>query len=74
MKQSAAVGGDALVVAGAGAERGAELVMPSTEPRGGPERLEGPHTPGPAPQAAVALLQPVVLVGAGPVRGVLSRR
>ena len=35
MEQSAAVGGDALVVAGAGAERGAELVMPSTEPLGG---------------------------------------
>jgi hypothetical protein len=37
MKQSAAVGGDVLAVAGAGAEKGTELVIASTEPRGGPE-------------------------------------
>ncbi len=44
MEQTAAVGGDMLVVAGAEAEKGAELVIPSTEPLGGPECLEAPHT------------------------------
>src|SRR4051794_37951294 len=39
MEQSAAVGGDGLVVAGAEAEEGAELVIASTEPRGGAEIL-----------------------------------
>jgi len=59
MEQAAAVGGDVLAVAGAGAENGAELVMPSAQPRRRPECLEAPHTPGPALHAAVVLLEPI---------------
>src|SRR5215212_608200 len=60
MEQSAAVGGNVLAVAGAEAEKGAELVIASTEPRGGPEILEAPHTSDPAFHAAVVLLEPTV--------------
>ena len=61
MEQSAAVGGDVLVVAGAGAEKGAELVIASTEPLGGPEGLEAAHTSDPAFHAPMILLQPIIL-------------
>jgi hypothetical protein len=74
MEQAAAVGGDVLVVAGAGAERGAELIVSSTEPLRGPEDLDAPHTSDPAFHAAVVLLEPVVLVGAGPVHDVAAQR
>src|SRR5919202_227145 len=74
MEQSAAVGGNVLAVAGAEAEKGAELVIASTEPRGRSERLEAPHTSDPAFYAAVILLQPVVLVGAGSVRDMPAQR
>jgi hypothetical protein len=67
VEQSAAAGGDVLVVAGAGAKRGAELIVSPTEPLRGPEGLDAPHASDPAPHAAVVLLEPVVLVGAGPV-------
>ena len=56
MKQTAAVGGDRLAMAGAEAEKGAELVIASTEPLGGPECLEAPHTSDPAFDAPVILL------------------
>src|SRR5919202_5086398 len=74
MEQSAAVGGNVLAVASAEAEKGAELVIASTEPRGGPEIPEAPHTSGPAFHAPVILLQPVVLVGAGSVRDMPAQR
>lgn len=74
MEQSAAVGGNGLAVAGAEAEKGAELVIASTEPIGRPEILEAPHTSDPAFHAAVILLQPVVLVGAGSMRDMPAQR
>jgi len=48
MEQPAAVGRDVLAVAGAEAEKGAELVIPWTEPLGGPEEpyLEADHFKG----------------------------
>ena len=61
MKQSAAVGGDVLVVAIATAEKGAEFIVSSTEPLRGPDFLEAAHTPDPAFHAAMILLQPIVL-------------
>jgi hypothetical protein len=47
MKQSAAVGGDVLVVAIATAEKGAEFIVSSTEPLRGPDLLEPAHTSDP---------------------------
>src|SRR3954469_1834631 len=44
VKQATAAGGDVLVVAGAGAEEVAELVVASTEARRGCEALEPTHT------------------------------
>jgi hypothetical protein len=41
MKQTATVGGDMLVVTSAGTEKGAELIVSSTEPLGRTECLEG---------------------------------
>jgi hypothetical protein len=72
-EQSAAVVRNVLVVAGAGAEKGAELIVSSTEPLGGPEGLEAAHTSCAPFHAAVVLLQPVVLVGAGPVLDVAAQ-
>jgi hypothetical protein len=69
VKQATAVGGDMLVVTRAEAEKGAELVVASTEPIGGPERLEAPHTSDPAPHAAVVLLDSSIANGkTGPAR------
>ena len=69
MEQSAAVGGNVLAVAGAEAEKGAELVIASTEPRRGPERLEAPHTSDPAFYAPVILLDSLIANDkTGPVR------
>jgi hypothetical protein len=48
MKQATTVGGNVLVVASAETEKGAELVIPSTEPIGGIEFLETPHISDPA--------------------------
>src|SRR5918993_2099303 len=67
VKQATAAGGDGLVVAGAGAEDVAELVIASTEPLRRGEALEPPHASCSPFHAAVVLLQPVILVGAGPV-------
>jgi hypothetical protein len=63
VEQSAAVRGDVLVVAIATAEKGAELVAPSTEPLRGPNCLEPTHTSCAPFHAAVVLFQPVVFVG-----------
>ena len=68
------IGGDVLVVAIATTEKGAELVVPSTEPRGGPGGLEAPHTSDPAFHVAVVLLEPVISVGAGPALDVAAQR
>src|SRR5215211_3115386 len=56
VKQTAAVGGNRLTMVGADAEKGAELVVASTEPFGSPERLEAPHTSDPTFDAPVILL------------------
>src|SRR5215218_572722 len=66
-EQSTAVGGDVLVVAGAGAEEVAELVVSPAEPGGRSGAFETPHGPVAALETAVILFQPVVLVAAGPV-------
>src|SRR3712207_7040413 len=67
VKQATAVGGDRLVVAGAGAEEVAELVIAATEALRRSEALEAAHTSRAPFHAAMVLLQPVVLVCAGPV-------
>jgi hypothetical protein len=74
MKQTAAVGGNMLVVTSTETEKGAELVIASAEPLGRPERLEAPHTSDPAFHAAVVLLDPVVQVGIGPVFHLSAQR
>ena len=61
MKQTTAVGGNRLVVAGAEAEEVAELVMASTEPLGRAEALEAAHASDAAFDAAVVLLQALFL-------------
>src|SRR5918998_3296479 len=67
MEKATAVGGDRLVVAGAETEEGAELVIAATEPLRRSETLEPPHTSCAPLYAPVILLQPVVLVRAGPM-------
>jgi hypothetical protein len=59
VKQAVAPGGDILVVAGARAEVVAKLVIASTEPLGGAEALEPPHTSCSIFHAAVVLLKSV---------------
>jgi hypothetical protein len=56
-----------LVVAGAGAEEVAELVVTSAEPGGRSWTLEAAHRSVAAFEAPVVLLQPIVQVAAGPV-------
>ncbi len=65
MEQAAAAGGDMLVVAGSGAEEVAELVVASTEALGRGEALEAAHTSDAAFDAAVVLLETIVLVATG---------
>ncbi len=60
VEQAAAVGGDMLVVAGAGAEEVAELVVAPTEALGGGEAPEAAHTSDAAFHAAVVLFQAVI--------------
>jgi hypothetical protein len=67
VKQTATAGGDMLVVAGAGAEKGAEFVVASAEALRGSEALKAPHTSCSAFHAPMILLQSVILVGAGPM-------
>jgi hypothetical protein len=67
VKQATAAGRDILVVAGAGPEVVAKLVIASTEPLGGSEALEASHTSNTAFHAAMILFQSVILVRAGAV-------
>ena len=64
VQETAAIGGDGLVVTRAKAERVAELIVTSTEPLGRGQALEPAHTSDPAFEAAVALFKAVVLVRA----------
>ena len=61
VEQAAAVGGDVLVVASAGAEEVAEFVVAATEPLRRGEALEAPHTSRAPFHAAVVLLEPVIM-------------
>src|SRR3712207_2585256 len=67
VKQATAVGRDSLVVASAGAEEIAELVIAATEWLRRGEALEPPHASCAPFHAPMALFKPVVLVDAGPV-------
>ena len=66
-EQPTAVGGDVLVVAGAGSEEIAEFVVSPAEPGRRSGALETPHRSGAAFDAPMVLLQSVVQVAAGPV-------
>src|SRR3954462_157157 len=72
--ESAAIGGNVLVVAGARAEKVAEFIVSATEPGGRSRAFEAPHRAVAAFDAAVVLLPPVVQVGAGPVPPILAQR
>ena len=61
VEQATAVGGDMLVVAGAGAEEVAELVVAPTEALGGGEAPEAAHASDAAFDAAMVLFQAVVM-------------
>ena len=61
VKQATAAGGDVLVVAGAGAEEVAELVVASKEALRGCEALEPAHTSRAPFHAPVVLLKPIVM-------------
>ena len=74
MKQATAAGRDILVVAGARAEVIAKLVIASTEPLGGREALEAPHTSDTAFYAAMILFQSVIFVSAGTVDNAPAER
>src|SRR5215212_6277318 len=67
VEQSASVGGNMLMVAGAEAEEVAQFVVGPAEPGGRSGAFEAPHGPVAAFDAAVVLLQPVVQVATGPV-------
>jgi hypothetical protein len=70
--ESAAIGGNVLVVAGARAEEVAEFIASATEPGGRSGAFEAPHGPVATFDAAVILLQPVVQVGTGPMPHILA--
>src|SRR3954452_18077490 len=74
VKQATAAGGDVLVVASAGTEEVAELVVASTEALRRCEALEPTHTSRAPFHAPVVLLQSVILVGAGPVLAMAAER
>src|SRR5215203_5703380 len=65
--ESAAIGGNVLVGAGARAEEAAEFIVSPAEPGGRSGAFEAPHGPIAAFDAAVILLEPVVQVATGPV-------
>jgi len=67
VKQATAADGDGLVVAGAGTEEIAEFIVAATEPLRRGETLESPHASRAPFDAPVILLEPIILVGAGPV-------
>src|SRR5215203_3694329 len=66
-KQSPAVGGHMLMVAGARAEEVAEFIVSPAEPGSRSWAFEAPHGPVAAFDAAVVLLQPVIQVATCPV-------
>src|SRR3954469_16035748 len=70
--ESAAIGGNMLVMAGAEAEKVAQFVVSPAEPGGRSGAFEAPHGPVATFDAAVVLLQPVVQVGTGPVPHILA--
>ena len=74
VKQATAAGGDVLIVVGARAEEVAELVIASTEALRGCEALEPAHTSRAPFHAPVVLLEPIVLVDAGPVLDIAAER
>src|ERR1051325_5175792 len=61
-----------LMVAGAEAEKVAQLIVSPAEPGRRSGAFEPAHGPVAAFDAAVVLLQPVVQVGAGPVPHILA--
>src|SRR5215203_1427232 len=72
--ESAAIGGNVLMVAGARAEEVAQFIVSPAEPGGRSGALEAPHGPVSAFDAAVILLQPVIQVCTGPVSHTLAQR
>ena len=74
MEQAAAVGGDMLVVTGAGAEEVAELVVAPAEALGRGEALEAAHASDAAFDAAMVLFQAIVMGWPAPLpRGIRLR-
>src|SRR3954468_16515505 len=71
--ESAAIGGNVLVGAGARAEEVAQSIVSATESGGRSGAFEAPHGPVAAFDAAVILLQPVIQVGTGPVPHILAQ-
>src|SRR3954464_7974587 len=67
VEQSAAIGGPMLMVAGARAEKVAQVIVNPAEPGGRSRAFETPHGSIAAFDAAVVLFQPVVQVATGPV-------
>ena len=67
VKQATAAGGDILVVAGAGAEKVAELIVASTEALRRCEALEASHTSYAPFDAPVILLKPVIMGWSAPL-------
>src|SRR3954451_7707562 len=74
VEQSASVGGNVLVGAGAEAEEVAEFIVGLAEPSRRSRAFEAPHGSIAAFDAAVILLQPVVPVGTGPVPHAFAQR
>src|SRR3954453_4430812 len=58
--ESAAIGGNMLMVAGARAEEAAQFIVCATEPSGGSGAFEAPHWSVAPFDTAVVLLQPVI--------------
>src|SRR5919199_2169577 len=74
VEQATPAGRDRLVVMGAGTEEVAELVVAAAEALGGGEALEPTHTSCAPLDAPVFLLEPIILVGAGPVHNPPAER
>src|SRR3954468_1768515 len=70
--ESAAIGGNVLMVTGARAEEVAQFIVSPAEPGGRSGALEAPHGPVAAFDAAVILLEPVVQIATGPVPHTLA--
>jgi hypothetical protein len=72
-EQSAAAGGNVLVVTGAGAEKVTEFVVTSTEPGGRLGTPEAAHRSVAAFDAPVVLFQSVIEVAAGSMADILAQ-